>query len=78
VFFHWPPVRETLERTYKEAMRLARSGVTLNVFMLEDEPGLVRFMDGLAKVVTGRVFSVRDEQIGEFVVRDYLKMRRAG
>jgi len=78
VFFHWPPVRETLERTYKEAMRLARAGVTLNVFMLEDEPGLVRFMDGLAKVVTGRVFSVQDEQIGEFVVRDYLKMRRAG
>lgn len=78
VYFQWPPSRETLERTYSEAMRLARAGVTLNVFMLEDEPGLVNFMDGLAKVVTGRVFSVRDDQIGEFVVRDYLKSRRAG
>ncbi len=77
VIFNWPPRRDTLEKTYSEAMRLARSGVTLNVFMLEDDPGLVGFVDGLAKVVTGRVFGVRDEALGEYVVRDYLKGRAA-
>jgi uncharacterized protein with von Willebrand factor type A (vWA) domain len=77
VFFQWPPVRETLEQTYKEAMRLARSGITLNVFMLEDDPGLVSFMDRLAKIVTGRVFAINDDALGEYVVKDYLSTRAA-
>jgi uncharacterized protein with von Willebrand factor type A (vWA) domain len=78
VYFEWPPVRATLERTYKEAMRLAKQGVTLNVFMLEDDPALLGFVDRLAKIVTGRVFAVRDDALGEYVVRDYLRARRAG
>jgi uncharacterized protein with von Willebrand factor type A (vWA) domain len=75
IAFSWPPVRKTLEETYKEAMRLARSNITLNVFMLEEDPGLIAFMDRLAKIVTGRVFSISDDQLGEFVVRDYLSAR---
>lgn len=72
-FFHWPPVRETLEKTYKEAMRLARSGVTMNIFMLEESPGLVHFIDRLAKIVSGRVFSGTGEQVGDLIVSDYVK-----
>ena len=74
-FFSWPPVRETLERTYKEAMRLAKADVTMNIFMLEDSPALFRFIDRLARVVEGRVFAVQGEELGEFVVRDYLDRR---
>lgn len=77
VRFHWPPVRETIEKTYKEAMRLGKQGVTMNVFMLEDSPALFRFIDRLARVVQGRVFWVRGDDLGEFVVRDYLS-RRSG
>jgi uncharacterized protein with von Willebrand factor type A (vWA) domain len=68
-------VRETLERTYKEAMRLAKAGVTMNIFMLEDSPTLFRFIDRLARVVEGRVFAVQGEELGEFVVRDYLRRK---
>ena len=74
-FFQWPPQRDTLEKTYKEAMRLARAGVTMNIFMLEDSPALFRFIDRLARVVEGRVFAVQGEELGEFAVRDYLKRR---
>ena len=56
VFFNWPPVRETIERSLREAQRLARGGVTMNIFMLEDEPRLAHFIDRLAKLVRGRVF----------------------
>ena len=76
-FFSWPPVRETLERTYKEAMRLQKAGVTMNIFMLEDSPALFRFIDRLARVVEGRVFAVQGDELGEFVVRDYLKRRQS-
>jgi uncharacterized protein with von Willebrand factor type A (vWA) domain len=75
VFFHWPPVRETIELTLKEAMRIAKRGITMNIFMLEDSPALFRFVDKLARVVAGRVFAVQGDELGEFAVRDYLKRR---
>jgi uncharacterized protein with von Willebrand factor type A (vWA) domain len=74
-FFHWPPVRETLEKTYKEALRLARSGVTMNIFMLEQTPGLVGFIDRLAQIVHGRVFTASGEEIGDLIVSDYVTGR---
>jgi uncharacterized protein with von Willebrand factor type A (vWA) domain len=75
--FNWPPVRETIEATLREAMRLAKQGVTLNVFMLEDTPGLAGFMERLARLTNGRVFQAagQDEGLGEFVVRDYVRRR---
>jgi uncharacterized protein with von Willebrand factor type A (vWA) domain len=74
-FFSWPPVPKTIRLTLAEAMRLARSGVTLNVFMLEDSPGLIRFMERLAELTAGRIFLMDDRQIGEFIVRDYVTRR---
>ena len=73
VFFQWPPAQLTLEKTYKEAMRLSQSGATVNIFMLEQDPGLVAFIDKLAKIVHGRVFSAASAELGDMIVRDYLK-----
>jgi uncharacterized protein with von Willebrand factor type A (vWA) domain len=75
-FFFWPPLAETLELTMAEVERLTRAGVTLNVFMLDDEPRLVRFVEHLATRNGGRVFSPDPERLGEFVVQDYLRSRR--
>ena len=74
-FFNWPPVAKTIQLTLAEAMRLARSGVTLNVFMLEDSPGLAGFMERLARLTSGRVFLMDDEDLGDFVVRDFISRR---
>jgi len=76
-FFAWPPVRETIERTLAEAIRLARSGVTLNVFMLEESPGLASFMERLARLTSGRVFLMSSASLGDFVLRDFVT-RHAG
>ncbi|HEY3211539.1 MAG TPA: hypothetical protein VGL18_17430 [Actinomycetota bacterium] len=73
--FNWPPVPETIQRTLTEAMRLARAGVTINVFMLEQTPGLTRFMERLARLTRGRVFFTAGEGLGEFVIRDYVSRR---
>ncbi len=77
VFFNWPPVRRTLERTYAEAMRLARSGATVNIFMLEDEPGLTAFVDRLARIVEGRVFVGSGREVGDLIVTDYVRRARS-
>jgi uncharacterized protein with von Willebrand factor type A (vWA) domain len=56
-------------------MRLARAGVTINVFMLEEAPGLARFMERLARITSGRVFLMSAESAGDFVLRDYVRRR---
>ena len=74
-YFNWPPVPETIEKTLTEAIRLSKSGVRLNIFMLEESEGLARFMERLARVTSGRVFLMDDHRVGEFVLRDYVARR---
>jgi uncharacterized protein with von Willebrand factor type A (vWA) domain len=76
-FFSWPPVPRTIELTLAEATRLAKAGVTLNIFMLEESGGLIRFMERLARLTAGRIFLMDDRELGDFVVRDYVA-RRSG
>jgi uncharacterized protein with von Willebrand factor type A (vWA) domain len=49
--------------------------VTMNIFMLEQSPGLVGFIDRLARIVHGRVFSATGEEIGDLIVSDYVRSR---
>jgi uncharacterized protein with von Willebrand factor type A (vWA) domain len=74
--FCWPPLPETLELTMAEVERVTRRGATINVFMLDDEPRLVDFVEHLAARNGGRVFSPDPERLGEYVVSDYLRARR--
>jgi uncharacterized protein with von Willebrand factor type A (vWA) domain len=74
-FFSWPPVPKTIRLTLAEAKKLAKSGVTLNVFMLEDSPGLIGFMERLAELTGGRVFLMDDRELGSFVLRDFVRRR---
>jgi uncharacterized protein with von Willebrand factor type A (vWA) domain len=74
--FCWPPLAETLALTMAEVEKLSRRGATINVFMLDDEPTLVRFVEAIARRNGGRVFSPSVDRLGEFVVSDYIRSRR--
>ncbi|MGC4786748.1 VWA domain-containing protein [Micromonospora sp. DT178] len=74
--FHWPPLPETIEATVREVDRLTRYGATLNLFMLGDDPGLRRFVDAVARRSKGRMFTPDLEDLGEYVVSDYLRTRQ--
>ena len=76
-FFNWPPVRATVEKTLREAARLARSGVSVNIFMLEQAPGLVRFTDMLARLTGGQVVSVDSRELEDRIVGGYVRDGRA-
>ncbi len=73
--FSWPPVPETLELTLAEVDRLTRRGATINVFMLDDEPRLVQFVDEVVRRNGGRMLSPDPGTLGRYVVRDYLRSR---
>ncbi|WP_375477084.1 VWA domain-containing protein [uncultured Jatrophihabitans sp.] len=74
--FAWPPTRETIAATLAEVERCTRRGATINVFMLDDDPRLVSFMQDLGRRNGGRVFQPKRGSLGEFVVADYLSSRR--
>jgi uncharacterized protein with von Willebrand factor type A (vWA) domain len=74
--FCWPPLAETVELTLAEVERCTRRGATINVFMLDDEPRLMQFVEELARRNGGRVFAPRPDRLGDYVVNDYLRARR--
>ncbi|GII26210.1 hypothetical protein Pme01_58070 [Planosporangium mesophilum] len=74
--FCWPPLHETIRATVSEVDNLTRYGATLNLFMLGAEPGLRRFVDAVARRSGGRVFTPDAEDLGRYVVDDYLRARR--
>jgi uncharacterized protein with von Willebrand factor type A (vWA) domain len=75
-WFDWPTHPETTAATMAEVERITRRGATINVFMLDDEPGLVSFVEAMAARNGGRVFTSDGERLGDYVVSDYLRARR--
>jgi len=73
--FAWPPTRETLAATLAEVERCTRRGARINVFMLDDEYGLVNFMQEVSRRNGGRLFMPKPGALGEYVVADYLRAR---
>jgi uncharacterized protein with von Willebrand factor type A (vWA) domain len=75
-WFEYPPDPRTIELTLAEVTRLTRRGATINLFMLDDDPRLVRFVELIARMNGGRVFAPSAERLGDYVVSDYLRARR--
>lgn len=73
--FWWPPTRQTVRATVGEVDALTKYGAKINVFLLGDDPGLLRFMEAVARRNGGRVFTPSAERLGEYVVSDYLRAR---
>lgn len=73
--FSWPPSPRTLERTLREGVRLQRCGATLNVFLLDHDPGAGVFIERLVRQVGGRLLYPDLNDLGSVVVRDFLSRR---
>jgi uncharacterized protein with von Willebrand factor type A (vWA) domain len=75
-FFDYPPSPMTISATVNEVDALTRYGAAINVFMLDEDPGLRRFVDAIARRNGGRVFTPSLDRLGHYVVSDYLRSRR--
>ncbi len=73
--FAWPPEPRTLQLTMIEAARLARTGATLNVFLLDHDPGAAAFVERMVSAYGGRIFYPDLDDLGSLVVRDFLHRR---
>jgi uncharacterized protein with von Willebrand factor type A (vWA) domain len=77
-FFSWPPVAETLQRTMAEVLRCTKAGVTINTFALDIERSQFPFVEQISRVNGGRTFYTSVDELGVYVLDDFVKSRRAG
>ena len=75
-YFDYPTTRRTWELTRAEVARCTREGIRINTFMLEDSPGLMRFVSDMARINRGRALFVTPERLGEYVLVDLLSGRQ--
>lgn len=75
VEFSYPPTRRTISETLREVSRCTREGITINTFMLERSKALTAFIDRLTRLNGGRAFYADPEQLGEYVLVDYVGRR---
>jgi len=75
IYFDWPPSPIVLDAALLEAARCAREGITINTFVLEDDPRLLSFVQELTATNKGRMFFAGRSFLREQVVLDYLQGR---
>jgi uncharacterized protein with von Willebrand factor type A (vWA) domain len=69
--FASPPTDAVLNATMAEVIRCTREEITINVVMLREGPG-TRFAEQVARVNRGRVFIASKDNLGSFILRDYI------
>jgi uncharacterized protein with von Willebrand factor type A (vWA) domain len=72
--FGWPRFRPgAVEETLKEVRRCTRSGITINTFMMAQEPSLVAFARLMSQLNKGRAFFATPGHLGQYILVDYLR-----
>jgi uncharacterized protein with von Willebrand factor type A (vWA) domain len=74
--FNYPPLPETLRLTMAEVIRCTRANITINTFALDLERTHYPFVEQIAKVNGGRTFYPSHDELGGYVLVDFLKHRR--
>jgi uncharacterized protein with von Willebrand factor type A (vWA) domain len=62
--------------TLREVRRVTRKGITINTFMLDNSPELMRFVEAMTRINRGRAFYTTPGQVGEYIMVDYLARKR--
>jgi uncharacterized protein with von Willebrand factor type A (vWA) domain len=76
LYLQYPPSQRTITATLHEVKRCTVKGIAINTFMLAKSYYLERFVDQMTKINRGRAFYTTPEQLGEYLVVDYLVKKR--
>jgi uncharacterized protein with von Willebrand factor type A (vWA) domain len=77
VFFNYPPVRATVDATLQEVLRCTREGIRLNTFALDATGHLRDFVEKITQLNGGRAFFTTPENLGDYVLVDFIEHRRS-
>ena len=75
-YFAYPPSPITIRETLKEVKRCTKKNITINTFMLDRNYYLKEFVNQVAKINKGRVFYTTPDQLGQYILVDYVNNKR--
>ncbi len=65
-----------VNRTLEEADVCRRQGIVITTFMIATDPTLKSFVEKLTQINRGRAFFASPDNLGEFILADYIQNRR--
>ena len=68
--------RRIVSKTLDEAAACRRYGIPITTFMLTEDPVLVNFIDEFTKANHGRAYYTSPDNLGSFLLVDFLRNRR--
>src|SRR2546421_2528480 len=74
--FNWPYNHLAEQQTLLDVQRCTREGITINTFMLEDDSWMIAFVNQMAQINHGRTFYADKNNLGEYLLVDYLNSKR--
>src|SRR6266550_1777120 len=74
--FAYPPNPWAEQQALLEVQRCTRERITINTFMLEDDRWMVAFVNQMAEINHGRTFYADKNNLGEYLLVDYLNSKR--
>jgi uncharacterized protein with von Willebrand factor type A (vWA) domain len=74
--FSYPPSPVTIRETLRAVRHCSKRGITINTFMLDQSHYLKEFVESLTRINGGRAFYTTPEQLGEYILADYVTHRR--
>ena len=76
-FFNYPPARETIEATLREVVRCTKEQIRINTFGLGADGSLRAFIEQMTSINRGRAFFTTPENLGDYVLVDFMEGKRA-
>jgi uncharacterized protein with von Willebrand factor type A (vWA) domain len=75
-YFAYPPSPITIRKTLQEVKHCTQKDIVINIFMLERSYYLKEFVNQVAKINRGRVFYSTPDQLGEYILVDFVANKR--
>jgi uncharacterized protein with von Willebrand factor type A (vWA) domain len=75
-WFGMPPNFAAEQQTLREVQRCTRDGIVINTFMLDRDPWMIQFVNEMAQINGGRTFFATPENLGEYILVDYVSNKR--
>jgi uncharacterized protein with von Willebrand factor type A (vWA) domain len=74
--FAYPPSPITIRETLKEVRNCTKKDIVINIFMLDRNYYLKEFVSQVAKINRGRVFYTTPDELGEYILVDFVNNKR--
>ena len=75
-YFAYPPSPVTIRETLKEVRHCTKKDIVINIFMLDRSYYLKEFVGQVARINQGRVFYTTPDELGEYLLVDFVTHRR--